>query len=301
MNYEEFFSYVRESVSQFMGKEFTITLNKVFKNNGLELTGLVIMEEGKTAAPTIYLDDFYAEYTSGRQMGGIIEEIASIYEDNRNKMEMDFSFFADYNLVKPRIMYKILNYEANRKLLTDIPFKTYMDLAVVFYVLIDHDSIGNGSVLIHNSHMQIWDVDADEIYAAAVINTPRLMPYRFSSMENVVEEIFGTQDAIDFLESDEMSSHDMYVLTNTRKLFGASCLLYDNLLKRISDKLKSSLYIIPSSIHEVIIIPKKVFPHDKNELVEMVRNINANEIAVVDMLSDNVYEYDRKSETILTP
>ena len=82
-------------------------------------------------------------------------------------------------------------------------------------------------------------------------------------------------------------------------MFGAACLLYDNLLKRISDKLRSNLYIIPSSIHELIIIPKKSFPRGKEELIEMVCDMNANEVDLVDILSDNVYEYDRIKESIV--
>lgn len=299
MNNKEFFNYVQDSVTKFMGDRYEISLNRVFKNNGLELTGIVIMEEGRTAAPTIYLDDFYADYKSGKGLGEIIKEVVSIYEENRCRLEMDFSFFADYGKIKKHILFKILNREANRKLLEDVPHKTYMDLAIVFYVLIDNDMIGNGTVLIHNNHMQMWNVDVEELYEMAVQNTPRLMPYRFSSMENVVEEIFGTQKAVDFLDNDERSTYDMYVLTNTKKLFGASCLLYDNLLKRISDKLRSSLYIIPSSIHELIIIPQNVFPHGREELKEMVQTINANELEQVDVLSDNVYEYDRKVGGIL--
>lgn len=293
MNKEEFFEYVRESVSKYMGQEYAVSLNKVVKNNGLELMGLIIMEAGKTAAPTIYLDDFHEEYLAGRSPGDIVENIVEIYESNRNKLEMDFSFFMDYECMKPKIMYRLLNYEANKTLLQDVPHKHYMDLAIVFYVMIDHDTIGNGTILIHNNHADVWKVSEDDLYETAIANTPKLMGYRFSSMENVVEEIFGTDDAKDFLDNEEFSDHDMYVLTNSRKMFGAACLLYDGLIKRISNKLKSNLYIIPSSIHELIIIPQKAFPHSKDELIEMVRNINANEVDIVDVLSDNVYEYKR--------
>lgn len=298
MNYKEFFEYVRESIEKFMGEKYSVTLNKVVKNNGLELMGLVIMEDGKTAAPTIYLDDFFEEYMAGTSLGDIIEKVVEIYEENSDKLEIDFSFFMDYGKMKDRIMYKLLNYEANEKMLLDIPHKKYMDLAVVFYVMIEHDTIGSGSVLIHNNHAEIWQVNEEDLYETAVSNTPKFLKYRFSSMENIVEEIFCEGEAEDFLENGEFSEHDMYVLTNNRKMFGAACLLYDGLLRKISNKLKSNLYIIPSSIHELIIIPQKAFPHDKEDLIEMVRTINANEVDTVDVLSDNVYEYCRATESM---
>ncbi len=301
MNREDFFECVRKRIAEIMGDEYEVTLNNVVKNNGLELTGIIIMEKSKSAAPTIYLDDYYDEIKGNKEtkeIGRIVNEVLRLYKQNCNNLDFDFSFFSDYGKMESRIMYKLLNYEANRKLLLDVPHVRYMDLAVVFYVLVDHESIGNGSVLIHNNHAQMWKVSESDLYETATKNTPKLMQYRFSSMDNIIAEFLDSEEAVDFLTCDEIRPNDLYVLTNNKKLFGAACLLYDGLLKRISQKLKSSLYIIPSSIHELIIIPQKAFPYTKDELIEMVRTVNANEVDIVDILSDNVYEYKLGTEDI---
>ncbi len=298
MNYEEFLDYVKESVSRFMGGEYTVTLNKVMKNNGLELTGLVIMKKQQMAAPTIYLDDFYEQYNLGREMKEIFEEIIEIYDENCHKFNMDFTFFMDYHQVKDRVMYKLLNYEQNRQLLEEVPYRRFLDLAVVFYVEINHDDLGYGSVLIHNNHLDVWNITEKELYEAARENTPKRLKYQFSSMEGIVDELFGTILHQDILESEDTPGHDMYVLTNCNMLFGASCMMYEGLIRKISEKLDCNLYILPSSIHELIIIPQDGFAESKKELCALVRYVNENQVEQVDRLSDCVYEYIREKDEI---
>lgn len=296
---EDFFALVRECVSKYMGEDYQVTLHTVEKNNGLCLHGLIIMEEGKNAAPTIYLEDYYCDYAEGKSMGEIVERIVQVYEEHRDKLNIDFSFFSDYEKVKPHIMYKLLNYKANQKLLEDIPHMNYLDLAVVFYVKIDDDVIGNGSVLIHNNHADMWQVNESQLYEVAEKNTPKLLKSCFSSMENVLDEMMGGDISADLLDTEEISPNDIYILTNRQKLFGASCLLYDGLVKKISDKLSSSLYIIPSSIHELIIIPQKTFPQERENLIELVKTVNSTEVDVTERLSDNVYVYQRDTEEMV--
>lgn len=298
MNYEEFLDYVKESISKFMGGEYTVTLNKVMKNNGLELTGLVIMKKEQMAAPTIYLDEFYEQYNLGREMKEIFEEIVEIYDENSHKLNVDLTFFMDYHQVRDRVMYKLLNYEQNKQLLEEVPYRKFLDLAVVFYVEVNHDDLGYGSVLIHNSHMDVWNITEKELYEAAMENTPKHLKYRLTSMDGIIEEIFCNTVHQDFLEEEDAEKNDMYVLTNCNMMFGAACMLYEGLIRKISDKLNCNLYILPSSIHELIIIPKDGFSDSKKELCDLVRYVNENQVERVDRLSNCVYEYIREKDEI---
>ena len=90
---------------------------------------------------------------------------------------------------------------------------------------------------------------------------------------------------------------DMYILTNETKLNGAACILYENVLYDFAQKLGEDLYILPSSVHEVILLPKlSVF--EKDELVNMVREVNTEGVAAEEVLSDHVYEYNRTQRLI---
>lgn len=298
MNYEEFLNYVKDSISKYMGEDYTVTLNNVMKNNGLELTGLVIMKKGQMAAPTIYLDEFYEQYNMGSEMKTIFEEIMKLYEQNSENLDMDFSFFTDFVRVRDKILYKLLNYEENRQLLEDVPYKRFLDLAVVFYVEVNNDMLGYGSVLIHNNHLDVWNITEKELYEVASENTPKHLKYRISSMEEVFEQMLGNTPDFTVADDNINSSLDMYVLTNCNMVFGASCMMYDGLIKKISDILNGNLYILPSSIHEVIIIPQNKFCDNKEELCNMVRCINEREVGRTERLSNSVYEYVRERDEI---
>ena len=89
----------------------------------------------------------------------------------------------------------------------------------------------------------------------------------------------------------------MYVLTNTQKLYGAGCMLYPGLLEAISEKLDADLYLLPSSIHEVILLPAESRICQK-ELAEMVDSINRTELAADEILSSSVYYYSRTQQAL---
>lgn len=106
----------------------------MIKNNGCEMDGLVIMEKGKDIAPTIYLEGFYEEYTRGEDIRNIIRQIETVYEENKNNVTFDVNILKQFETIKDKIVYKVVNYRSNEKLLEQVPHKRILDLAVVFIV-----------------------------------------------------------------------------------------------------------------------------------------------------------------------
>lgn len=94
-----------------------------------------------------------------------------------------------------------------------------------------------------------------------------------------------------------VNDSSMYLLTNQTKLYGATCLLYKDILKEFTDKLDANLFIIPSSVHEVILVP--VSDALSNEyLTDLIREVNATELSLDEALSDHVYLYTREDDAI---
>lgn len=301
MRYEEFLEQVKGEVEENLEGDYKITINQVVKNNGLNLSGMVIMEKGRTTAPTIYMDGFYMEYCDGKKMDTIIEDIMDIYNRNKQSCNIDFEFFTEFDRVKDKLVYKILNYEANKELLKDVPHIKYMDLAIVYYVLVEAEGMGYGSVLIHNNHMEVWNTSKEDIHNIACKNTPQLMKPKVFTMENLMKQMMGESVAEHNIleeDSDEFKEIFLFVLTNEQKYFGASTIIYNGLLKKIANKVNDDLFILPSSIHELIIIPQNKAPKDKEYMLEMVKSINADEVDTVDILSDNVYEYSMEKDEV---
>lgn len=296
MEYKEFVEYIKMNAGYIAGEGGNITINHVIKNNGCEMDGLVIMEKGKDIAPTIYLDSFYELYTNGENIKNIIRQIEVIYEQNKNNVTFDVNILKHFDTIKDKIVYKVVNYRSNEKLLEQVPHKRILDLAVVFYCLLDNEYGRSATALIYNNNLKNWNVTIDDVYKAALKNTPDLLHSKISSMAALFEKCGVNVDGEEVDLKDYVPS-DMYVLTNESKLNGAACILYENVLYDFAQKLGADLYILPSSVHEVILLPK-LSMFEKDELVNMVNEVNTEGVAADEVLSDHVYEYNRTERLI---
>lgn len=296
MEYKEFVEYIKMNAGYIAGEDGNITINHVIKNNGCEMDGLVIMEKGKDIAPTIYLDSFYELYTNGENIKSIIRQIEVIYEQNKNNVTFDVNILKHFDTIKDKIVYKVVNYRSNEKLLEQVPHKRILDLAVVFYCLLDNEYGRSATALIYNNNLKNWNVTIDDVYKAALKNTPDLLHSKISSMAALFEKCGVNVDGEEVDLKDYVPS-DMYVLTNESKLNGAACILYENVLYDFAQKLGADLYILPSSVHEVILLPK-LSMFEKDELVNMVKEVNTEGVAADEVLSDHVYEYNRTERLI---
>lgn len=296
MEYREFVEYIKMNAGYIAGEGGNITINHVIKNNGCEMDGLVIMEKGKDIAPTIYLDSFYELYTNGENIKNIIRKIEVIYEQNKNNVTFDVNILKHFDTIKDKIVYKVVNYRSNEKLLEQVPHKRILDLAVVFYCLLDNEYGRSATALIYNNNLKNWNVTIDDVYKAALKNTPDLLHSKISSMAALFEKCGVNVDGEEVDLKDYVPS-DMYVLTNESKLNGAACILYENVLYDFAQKLGADLYILPSSVHEVILLPK-LSMFEKDELVNMVKEVNTEGVAADEVLSDHVYEYNRTERLI---
>ena len=296
MEYKEFVEYIKMNAGYIAAEGGNITINHVIKNYGCETDGLVIMEKGKDIAPTIYLDSFYELYTNGENIKNIIRQIEVIYEQNKNNVTFDVNILKHFDTIKDKIVYKVVNYRSNEKLLEQVPHKRILDLAVVFYCLLDNEYGRSATALIYNNNLKNWNVTIDDVYKAALKNTPDLLHSKISSMAALFEKCGVNVDGEEVDLKDYVPS-DMYVLTNESKLNGAACILYENVLYDFAQKLGADLYILPSSVHEVILLPK-LSMFEKDELVNMVKEVNTEGVAADEVLSDHVYEYNRTERLI---
>lgn len=297
MDYETFKARVKEHVKEKVEEGDKVTINHILKNNGMELDGLVIMERDSNMAPTIYINSYYDELRKGRSLDSIVDELFKIHRANKTGLKIDSELFNEYDNIKNSIVYKVINYEKNKKLLKDIPHKKILDLAVVYYCLIEQNEGNNATALIHNEHLATWKISQDIIHEDAVKNTPKILKSSLKPMSKILSDMTKDMDIPDEI-CDIKPERDMYVLTNRTRINGAACILYDSVLEKIADKLKADLYILPSSIHEVIILPK-VNNYDKDILANMVREVNTDGVAMEEILSDNVYEYSRREKVLM--
>lgn len=288
----EFMEAVRESVAEKVkGK---VAVNEVVKNNGLTLHGLTILSEGTNISPTIYLENYVGIYENGKSVEEITDEIVRCLEENRVTDGFDIESFLDFEKVKRNIVYKIINYEANRELLKDVPHKKYLDLAKVFYVLIEMDEKGSGTILIHNSHMNIWGVESGELEEIAEKNTKAILGCQMLKMGDILKEMIPDDTELNLFE-DSMEP-EMYVVSNFQKMYGAGVIFDKEFMRKTAEELESDLIILPSSLHECILLKRMGDESDK--MRDMVKEVNDSQVDLEEQLSNNVYLYSRENEEI---
>lgn len=296
--YGYFVQTLLSMVSKRMGKEYTARIYKVMKNNSLELDSLVLLKEGKSFAPNIYLQPYYEAYKQGEGLNELTERLCRIYEEGNTPItgnDFDYSF----QVMRENIVYRLISYERNQKLLEQVPYLKFMDLAITYHCLVRDDKDGIGTIRITNEHMKMWNVGLKEIHEHAATNTKRLFPAVINSMEEILhgllmDEEDRTLTSSVLLENREEGSSNMYILTNEKGINGASCLLYPEVLEEFSKRLGADLYIFPSSIHEVILVPA-VHLDAGRQYADMVKEINDTQVAPEEVLSDHVYYYSGKS------
>lgn len=222
-------------------------------------------------------------------------------DNDRKKENVDMKYFLEYVNVKNNIVYKLINTERNRELLEDIPYIEFLDLSVVFQCLLSRNESHLETLLIHNVHTKLWDVTVADLYKAAKENTGRLLPYEIRDMEDVIDEILEAEGTEEFKYEDCMvepkSNKLMYVLSNQKRIEGAVCIMYPGLLRDFADKIGSSFYIIPASIHEVLLLPAEN-PEDRENLKDMVREINDTQMEAEEILSYSMYWFDKSKGKI---
>ncbi len=297
MSLEGFCKAVCMDIQHRMGKQFHVSVQNVVKNNDVSLHGMTIMEKGCNLSPTIYLDGYYSCYQEGAYLTDIEERIMQCYEENKLSQSISTAFFTEWENVKHRIIFKLVNFERNRKMLEDVPHVRFLDLALVFQCFLGADTEGSATILIHNLHLKLWDVTQEELYTAAEQNTPELLKYEIRNMYELIQELLEKEELAKVSESGNTPCL-MYVLTNQYKINGASALFYRNLLKDFADKTGYDLYILPSSVHEVILLPAFA-DTSMEELTQMVKEVNATQVREEEILADHAYKFVRETGEII--
>lgn len=290
---EEFNETVRKMVGEMAGEDVTVTLNHVLKLNGVVQTGIMLQRDGSNAAATCYVDQYYDE-------NGDLEEMAKraagsvvrAYESPEGSAcdGIDLSYFNDYEKVRDKVCYRLINADKNRKLLPGIPHVPYLDLAVCFYLGVDLGKAGRGTILVTNVHAERWGVDAARLMADAKRNTKAICGTFLTPMEEILMEGMTGVPARNCAEDFKRSGLHMYVLTNDERSLGSAAMLYEGQLERIRESM-GDYYVIPSSIHELLLVSGAP-GGDAGHLKTIVEEVNAVNVEEKDYLSDSVYYFD---------
>ncbi len=301
MTYEQFKTDVVARLEHQLGDMGQVYVDSALRYNGVVSDRLTIKHEGCNVSPTIYLEPYFDAFKRGMNLDEVSETIVSNYNKRKGQGFLDTSFlFDDYKTVSSQIIFKLINKEMNAELLKNTPHVNYLDLAIVFYYYMPDLSVadGVGCIMIQNEHAALWNVTVDDLMKDAMENTPRIMGLKIQGILSTICEYIGDSNLMEFAEVEDRDT-PIYVATNKLKSNGAAVILYKDTLKALAAKLKSDLYVIPCSVNEVIIVEAiEGICVDTTRLKEMIYQVNREEIAKQEVLSDNLYMYSRTTDEL---
>lgn len=303
MTYEKFLEAIKKNVEEKLGVNYTLAVQSITKNNGVCLDGLTMYPVGRNVASVVYLNSYYDRVKAGMSVEDAAKDIVGMMREDTVAGKVSKMELTDYEKMQSKIIFKIIQTEANKTMLQDIPHILFLDLAIVFYLCLEKIEIGQMTTLIHRSLMEAWGIHEDDLWKMARVNTMNTLPAAIKPLSEVTAEVarvsLGELYDEEFIEALlRASAPEFYVLTNQMGMYGAGCMLYDGVLKEFANAVDDDLVILPSSIHEVMLLPNQS-AGSYEQLRSMVEAINQAEVPLEDQLSNQIYRYNRKTDEIV--
>lgn len=337
MHYSQFCSAILDVLRKKTGSGTQFIKKTLRKNNGVCPDVLFVLPADSALGPVVYLEPLYDQYQKGIPMETICASVLSFLERRPSFPSSICQEILDPEFAKSRIAFRLVSQERNQELLEHIPWFPVHDLAMVFFICLDLDSTDLVSALIHWPLLSAWNMDAGTLRSLAEENTPLLFPpvltpltdlllpsvYGGSLFPDLAEterdlETTGSAAAAEIprdtepmaaaegLETAEPAAAAeipadgpaLHVLTNRRGIYGASCMLYRDIIKDFADQEGADVIILPSSIHEVLLFPDHLM-FDHAFLCRTVQEINQEDVPKEDVLSDRIYIFSRETGTII--
>lgn len=324
MTKEAFVENIIADLKEQLDPSLKIISREVEKFNGVKKNAINIIEEGNPLSPTIYIDVFYEQYkTMKMSLNEVVNEIKDIYTrgcDERENYILQAKKVSSFEAIKDEIKVKIATEEMNQSESETYPYAKKGDFKILPYIEFKCDEKAIGSARINENMLKKWGKSIDEVCDVAMSNysTSDYVLFDINAIihemmfEAMLDELNLNETELEqyktmapkpenLLEtSDSLEGFDMCVLTNDARFNGANAILNENLLEKLFEKTGSDFVIVPSSIHEVIIIPNlDNVPIGLEELPGIIAEINGNEVSPEERLSNKVYRYDSQRKEVV--
>ena len=312
MKYELFTEELTECIINMAEPGEEVTVRKILKNNDTAFDSVTVKQPGCNMTPTLYFQDLKRSFDEGMQMDELARSVLSFSRTGSGVWPAEDFDPGDYSYFRDKVMFRLVSSDRNRQYLRHRPHRGRLDLEIVYYYQCRIGKESMGTISVGDEDLNRWGISEEDIYRDALRNTPILnppvdlgAPVRDADPDGMPDLGAPVRDA----DPDEgvdiglpVYEPDLYgnapvpllVLTNESKYCGAACMLYEGLLRDLSDEIRSDLFIIPSSIHEVLLLPDEG-EFSEEELSALVCEINAHFINPSEILSDHVYRFKHLS------
>lgn len=306
MTFEDFKTYAKNSIKNYLPEEYqdaSVELQETRKLND-HYTSLLVCKEEQSVVPTVNLDHFYEAY---QQNENIVDALRSIAEliTSEEPVFVNIDAITDYEKAKEKLYIRVNKVEGNEEILGSCPHKIMDDLVLTYHVEIYNPTMhGVGSTMVTNRLLDGYGISQEQLHEDAMTNSPVIHPMKMETMTNVLfnaglaakEAAAEGQDDIDYsMVGAPEYGLPLYVLTNQQMAQGAAVLFYPDMMEQIAEKLEGSFFVLPSSTHEVLLVPAAEVD-DSRFLDAMVEEVNESMVDPSERLTDHAYHYDAEDK-----
>ena len=292
---EQFVADVKDRLAE-QGADVKVSVNEVNKLNE-SYEAITVTPEGSNIGVNMSIEKFYDAVQDGTPYDSVVDKaVETIGRGIEQRPDIDVAALTDYSQMKEKLAMEVVSAEANKEMLENVPHQNMEDMAVVYRFILSSDDEGRASVLVTNQILENMGVTPEQLHADAMENAPQIKPAEIKGMSEVMAEMMGIEQAeMMGIVPVDPKDEQMFVATVPDKVHGAGVLAYQNFMDQAAERVGGDFFILPSSIHEVLIVPDNG-KMDLKDLENMVKEVNATQVAPADKLTDSVYHYDSQAK-----
>ena len=291
MDYENFKQDFQESLKEELaerGMDTDVSFQKVEKMNE-SYDAVTVKPIDSIIGVNFNVEKAFDSYEAGTDMDEVVNHTAdSVEKAFREAPQIDITAITDYEQMKSKLSMEVVSADRNADLLQNVPHEKMEDMAVVYRLMLGQMDEGSGTVLVTDQLMERFGITHEQLRQDALENAPEIRPSEIRGMSEVMNEIAPGM-APEIAPEDEQ----MFVASVPDKIRGAGVIAYPNFMEDAAEKMGGDFFVIPSSIHEVLLVRDNGEMTSK-DLENMVKEVNATQVEPEDQLTDHVYHYDSK-------
>jgi len=295
MDYGSFANqFINDMQLSLIPQDIKLQRNNITKNNGVVKDSITVKLPDTAIAPVLYLDNLYELHKDGYSISELVDK--TVHDLDRHIKNAPEIPVLTAESAMENLYCTVVNTASNEEMLKNVPHEKLEDLSVVARFKVGND----GSFLVTNDICKTLRMTPEEVMEAAHANTER-QKFTCQSMNEVLREIIlgeGMPESYaDEIIHTQGEQCPMWVLSNESRIDGAVAMASQDTLKEAHEKLGEDYYILPSSRHEVILVPQSMVSNVE-DLKSMVHEVNITEVSETDRLSDSVYHFNGKHLSI---
>lgn len=282
MEYKQFKEQFRREVQREVGAGAEVFFQKIKRNNQVRQEGMVVREKGDGISSILPVFELYGKYQESKSMRQAVTAALKMLEEKPKILEK--SLPKTWAEARGKIHAELVYYEWNKDALENVPYQRFLNFAVVYRMEVPMLEECEAGMRVNYHLMEMWGITKEQLHKTAMENLEN-ETYQIRLISKVLGELMGT-----VLEMPEDTTGE-YVLSNARCRYGAVGMLRKDILQGFSERIGGNFYILPSSVHELILVPE-IFPICTEYLKEMVGEVNESAVVREEWLSEDVYYYD---------